>query len=364
MRLLVCWARPSGYSTAFFRRLSERHTIHVVFEGPEGHSNAPFNDEQLVGNIQATTLPKPRWTAVNGSGRAAVNGVSDLAAELRPDALFVSGWANDVYRGALNSEVLRAVPAVLALDNPFIGSRRQLAGRWLRHAFFRHFAVALVPGERAATLARYLMPHAPVITGLYGVDTDRWARALRVRSPDTRRLPFLFVGRAEKEKGADLLAAGYRLYSRRRPDARNLRVVGSGPLLSLFGDSAKTEVTGFVQPADLLGYFADAAALVLPSRYDPWPLALLEAAASGLPLCASRACGNGAELLREGYNGVFIDELSPSGVADALARLDELLSNPSAGEFARQLAAPYSLEQTEARWLRAATVAQRSGDSS
>jgi glycosyltransferase involved in cell wall biosynthesis len=54
---------------------------------------------------------------------------------------------------------------------------------------------------------------------------------------------------------------------------------------------------------------------LLPSRFEPWGVVVQEAAACGLPLICSDACGAGEHLLRDGLNGVVF----PAGDAEALA---------------------------------------------
>jgi glycosyltransferase involved in cell wall biosynthesis len=58
-----------------------------------------------------------------------------------------------------------------------------------------------------------------------------------------------------------------------------------------------------------------AGVFVLPSTYDPWPLALVEAAGSGLPIICSEACGSSVELVRHLHNGW----LSATGDSQSLA---------------------------------------------
>ena len=55
---------------------------------------------------------------------------------------------------------------------------------------------------------------------------------------------------------------------------------------------------GFVQPADQAAIWAEHGAFALASRYDPWPLVIVEACAAGLPVIHSEACGSAVELVR------------------------------------------------------------------
>jgi glycosyltransferase involved in cell wall biosynthesis len=108
---------------------------------------------------------------------------------------------------------------------------------------------------------------------------------------------------------------------------------------------------GFVQPGDMMEVWKQSGAFVLPSRFDPWPLALVEAAAAGLPVVCSDACGSAVEVVRHGYNGLKVPKASVDALAQAFWRMhvshDEL---PDWGRRARQFAAPYSAERWADRW--------------
>ena len=72
-----------------------------------------------------------------------------------------------------------------------------------------------------------------------------------------------------------------------------------------------------MQPRDLPGLMQGASAFVLPSRFEPWGVVVQEAAASGLPLILSDACGAGVHLLRSHYNGFSF----PTGSISELTRV-------------------------------------------
>ena len=99
--------------------------------------------------------------------------------------------------------------------------------------------------------------------------------------------------------------------------------------------------------------WAEAGVFVLPSRFDPWPLALVEAAAAGLPVICSDACGSAVEIVRSGYNGVRVADENTEALASALARIhDTHDALPEWGRRAQQFAMPYSAEQWAERWAR------------
>lgn len=71
--------------------------------------------------------------------------------------------------------------------------------------------------------------------------------------------------------------------------------------------------------ADVFERFQEWDAFVLPSRSDPFPISMLEAMASGLPVVGSRTDGI-AEQVTQGA-GVLIDNDDPRALADAIAWL-------------------------------------------
>ena len=101
---------------------------------------------------------------------------------------------------------------------------------------------------------------------------------------------------------------------------------------------------------DMPDVYPAADAFVFPTAYEAFPLAALEAAASGLPLLVTRV--NGVEdLLRENENGWFV---ARDG-ADIGRRLTALHADPAAAArmraAARRAAEPYSWQAMVDRYL-------------
>jgi glycosyltransferase involved in cell wall biosynthesis len=91
-------------------------------------------------------------------------------------------------------------------------------------------------------------------------------------------------------------------------------------------------------------------AFVFPSAYEVFSLALLEAAAAGLPLIVPPL--NGAEeFLRDGVNG-FLIERSVEGVVQGIARLRALSAEQRArmARQGQQDVARYSVGKFVAGW--------------
>lgn len=118
---------------------------------------------------------------------------------------------------------------------------------------------------------------------------------------------FFYSGALSERKGVELLARAFVQVAAEHAHAR-LILQGSGPLESKLREilapcAAQVEFSGFRSWQELpLGY-ARGDIFCLPSRYDGWGLALVEALASSMPAIATDMCGAAVDLIRPGHNG-------------------------------------------------------------
>ncbi|MFZ4775353.1 MAG: glycosyltransferase family 4 protein [Terrimicrobiaceae bacterium] len=159
---------------------------------------------------------------------------------------------------------------------------------------------------------------------------------------DEHELCVLFVGSGWERKG--LRAA---IQAVEMMDDVTLVVAGRGP-----ADAFRSRRVRFVGPTnDLATLFGAADVFVLPTYYDPFSNACLEALAAGLPVITSPANGF-AEILTPGTHGGIV----PAG--DALALADELEKwrGPEVRESARSAclakAAEFSIERNASETVR------------
>lgn len=111
---------------------------------------------------------------------------------------------------------------------------------------------------------------------------------------------------------------------------------------------------------DVAPYLAAADAFVLPSWYDPFPNASLEALACGLPVVSSATSGT-AELINPGENGAICEAGNPDDLVRQMMRVRQRLGDPAVREAAvttvRNLRPEAMLEQF-ARLYRDLTTSQ------
>ena len=163
-----------------------------------------------------------------------------------------------------------------------------------------------------------------------GVDLDAFhprlreekGLALREKTGVAATTPvLLFVGSGYERKGLPTLLHALSLMS--RSDAR-LWVIGRDKDESLMRKLAQTlgvdeRVLFLGAQTDVKPFYGAADVFALPTLYDPFPNAALEALACGLPIVTTSTCG-AAELVDEG-NGRTVTAGDSEALATALAQL-------------------------------------------
>ena len=137
--------------------------------------------------------------------------------------------------------------------------------------------------------------------------------------------PSLFAaGRLSREKGMDLLVEAVALLLPQFPGLQ-LAVAGHGSQESALREQAAR--LGVDHAVHFLGYLdslephmTNADLFVLPSRHEGMPNALLEAAASGLPIVATPACAGILNLLKGSPGAWLASEVSAPALAQAISR--------------------------------------------
>ncbi len=335
MNVVVCWAGMQGYVAACLRALHaipsiDLHVLHLDFQ------DVPFQEELLH------EVSNQRFLASEANAT-----IPDLVAKRKPDVVFVCGWFYEPYRRLIDHPDLRSAPFVLGMDTSWTGTWQQRMNQLRIRGFMRRMGKVMVAGPRSAEFARRLgVAPGRIASGLYGFDftgfREHGGRRLDAASEWPKR--FLFAGRYARVKGIDVLADAYRRYRSMVSDPWPLDCCGTGPEAALLNGEGIQDL-GYVQPSRLPGLFAEHGVFVMPSREEPWGVAIAEAAATGLPLVCTDVCGAAADVLRSYYNGVTVAPDDVAALADALAwmhhnhpRLREL------GLRSRELARAFSAE--------------------
>ena len=175
------------------------------------------------------------------------------------------------------------------------------------------------------------------------------------QSINHREQIILAIGRLVEQKGHDLLI---RAFARAHAAEAGWRLVilGEGPqrpalekLVLNLGIRDAVSLPGIVnEPAELL---SRAGIFVLPSRYEGFPNALLEAMACGCAVIAADCPSGPAEIIHDGVNGLLVPREDVTALSAAMDRLmhdDELRVN--LGKQAIEINSRFSRAKIMAQW--------------
>jgi glycosyltransferase involved in cell wall biosynthesis len=327
-RLGVLASHPIQYQAPLYQELTRRGVVdlEVAFlstRGAQPHPDPDFGvmvewDVDLLGGYRSVVLARRPLMAKAAWLAGAVRWLH------RQDIVVLHGHADpDVLLVMAACRLLR-VPYLLRGDaqaEPSTAGWRRIMRHLVAGAVIRGAAGALPIGDRnAAFYDRYgQIPHylAP-----YSVDNDRFgtisgaarssrAERLSALGLDPQQATVIFSGKLiEQKRPLDVVRAV------EQADGRlNLLMVGDGPLrteISRCERELPVRCLGFVNQAEMPGWYASGDVLALPSAREPWGLVVNEAMACGLVPVVSDAVGCAEDLVRE------VGEIYPAGDVGAL----------------------------------------------
>ena len=336
MRLAFLHTRLSPYFAACLREI-QRRGVELMIYAKSTDPTAPFDK----GQFQDLGPILPRESASSDSIFNKVNAFS-------PHCVYVGGWADREYMSVCRRIRSKGALVVCGCDTQWKGSFRQhLAGFTAGLHVKRAIDVMWVSGERQRVLAAALGYSGDRCwEGVYACDWNIWSlRAGRILQSGLAP-HFLFVGRYVQEKGIDTLVNAFKIYRDSIADPWDLVCVGKGPLASTI-QRPGIDDRGFVQPEKLPALMSCAGGFILPSRFEPWGVVIQEAAAAGLPLLCSDACGATVHLLKDSFNGFTFPAGSASALAERMVKMSSLREDQRSemGERSFQLSKQYTPER-------------------
>lgn len=165
----------------------------------------------------------------------------------------------------------------------------------------------------------------------------------------------IVVGRFNEQKGYDYLIGAWSLVHKRHPDWK-LNVFGEGELKSEM--ESKIEEEGISDSmilnnptSDIMKKYLESSIYVMSSRFEGFPMALLEAMACGIP-CVSFNCPCGpSDIITEGVDGILVEYLNTEQLAKQICGLIENESERKRmGKMAKLNIERYSRDNVMSLW--------------
>ncbi len=230
--------------------------------------------------------------------------------------------------------------------------RMHAAWERLRSWTYPRCAAAVVLSDAVAQYVRTLVDDRPVYVIPNGIGRPSVTTA-NVAQRDERMV--VAMGRLSPEKGFDLLIDAFARLAAPHADWR-LAIAGEGPER----DSLQRQIDerGLQQQVQLVGWVNDperflarSALFVMSSRYEGFPVALLEAMACGLPVVSFDCDSGPREIVRPDVDGVLVAAEDTAALAQAIERLMvDPATRQRLGTRAGDVVERFSLEVFQQRW--------------
>lgn len=299
-------------------------------------SGGAFEDERIASlapELRLGTVRVPMRRSIGPADLPGIWAVARHAAAMRPDVIHAHGAKGGVFGRLAGTIERRRGRPVAAFYAPHGGSLHYEKGSAAGRIYFAvERALELATDglihvsafEAAAYRAKVGTPRCPAHVVVNGLRPEEFEPV----APVAEAADFLFIGTLRDLKGVDVYLDALRLL---RGEGRRFRalLVGAGEPAEerRYRDKVRSDglsdAVAFFPPMPAREAFRLARTVVVPSLAESLPYIVLEVAAAGLPLIATRVGGIPEIMACDG------DRLLPPGDAAALARsMAEALDAP------------------------------------
>ena len=312
--------------------------------------------------VQGVTLH--RLDCMNESGGLAATFLANSKRMLRLRS-FLKRCRPDVIVTFMTEANVAALSASLGLGIPVVVSERnqpERRGLLRSHRLARRvsypFATAIV--VQTSAIAAWMRTRFRVPVLVFPNPVSAMGNGVAKPRDRCEATQICAVGRLTEQKGFDLLIESFARVAGKHHDCR-VAIYGEGPLRAdLEAKIAQHDLQGRVKlqglTKDIRKALSESSLFVLPSRYEGYPNALIEALAAGLPVIAADCPGGIAEILDRGRYGMLVPAENVSALTEAL---DTLLSDETLREAfairAHEAVAKLDLALVGDDWLAALT---------
>ena len=337
-RIVLLTQQVSNYHLARYRAAARRFKDLIVISLTNDAEFSEFLSADLS-ELQIVRLFNGKLeyqrAVANGCVWRDVNAALD---RLAPEVVAIAGWSFPESLAAISWARLNQARIVLMSASQRHDSKRYRIREVIKSRIVKACDSALVGGRNQADYVVALgMAQERVFVGYDAVDNRHFhegAERARESAADLRlqyQLPDRFIlasSRFIPKKNMPRLLAAYAAAIKATGAPHALVILGDGTsrgeveaAISRHALGQRVRLPGFKSYQTLPVYYGLADGFVHVALSEQWGLVINEAAASGLPLVVSAACGAAAELVQQGRNGYLVDAQSEASITDGLVAI-------------------------------------------
>jgi GalNAc-alpha-(1->4)-GalNAc-alpha-(1->3)-diNAcBac-PP-undecaprenol alpha-1,4-N-acetyl-D-galactosaminyltransferase len=244
----------------------------------------------------------------------------DALRSLRPDVAIVFGDTTNVL--TLIASLGLGIPIIVSERNDPRQQPMNLARGILRSILYRYADAVVVQSPAVRDWAKKFVRQNAIHVIPNPVNAPRTApEDSCARVVDS----VVAMGRLTRQKGFDILLPAFKICAERHP-SWSLLILGEGEqrrsleaLVVELGLTGRVRLPGLVQDPTLILRGVDL--FIMPSRYEGFPNALLEAMSCGLAVIATDCHSGPREIIRDGIDGMLVPPDDVGALASAMNRL-------------------------------------------
>ena len=259
--------------------------------------------------------------------------IRSLFTHSKDDTYIIAGWIQPTYFVLQILLALMGRKIIIWTDTPHVHRARNPLKAFLRSSYLKFLFPRL----------QYLF-----LTGKVGVQAGQemgmapsktvnfpWATDTRFFHPDEQlkrrsdKVLFIASGRIDfGHKGQDTMVKALHQVKQEGFNNFECHLAGEGAdrpelerLIAEYGLEEEVKLLGWLEPQEIKQFYQSADVLLHPSHFDPFPNAVLEAMACGLPVIGSLAAGSVSDRVVDGENGFTHEAGDAEGLANQLRKV-------------------------------------------
>jgi glycosyltransferase involved in cell wall biosynthesis len=315
LNILVLYTEIAGYVQSSFEHFVRLNSdFHIHWVRYPVNSEAPFEFENING---ITFYDRNDFS---------MNELLELASKINPQAIIVSGWIDKDYL-RICKKFAKKCPTIVLFDNHWTGSKKQILWKTIfKLKLLKSFSHAWVPGKPQVEYALKLgFRKEKIKTGFYCADLNLYNNYFIEDKHINFPKRFVCVARYIPEKNLEML---WQAFTELKKEGRlvgwELWCLGTGVGFDKRVEHTEIKHLGFVQPKSMGDIIRQTSVFVLPSKFEPWAVAVHEFAAAGYPMIVSNKVGAASNFVVEAENGFSFNPLDLEDIKSKLCKFENM----------------------------------------